>query len=190
MSEQVIQIASRVRTIREICELSAEETAHKMGISLDEYLRCERGEIDIPISFLTRAAQVFGVEVQELLTGSAPKLHSYFLCRSGRGMEVQRMNRQYRYKSLAYNFRDKSIEPFHVTIQPDDPDAEADLNVHPGQEFDYILEGIMKLTVGSKEILMYQGDSIYFDSTIPHGMKAIGGPVSFMAVVIPPKIEA
>ena len=47
----------------------------------------------------------------------------------------------------------------------------------------------MKLTVGSKDILMYQGDSIYFDSTIPHGMKAVGGPVSFMAIVIPPKDE-
>lgn len=133
MSEQVAQIASRVRTLREISELTQKEAADRMGIPLGEYEACERGEVDIPISFLTRAAQVFGVEVHELLTGSAPKLRRYFLCRSGKGMEVTRMNRDYRYHSLAYNFLDKAIEPFQVTIQPDDPDAEMDLNTHPGQ---------------------------------------------------------
>ena len=189
MSEQVMQIASRVKTMREICDLTPEQTAAKMGITVEEYNAVERGEIDIPISFMTRAAQVFGVEVHELLTGVTPKLKSYFLCRDGKGMEVKRMNRDYRYHSLAYNFRDKSIEPFRVTIQPDDPDAEIDQNTHPGQEFDYILDGIMKLSMGPKEFILYPGDSIYFDSTLPHGMKAIGGPVTFLAIVIPPKNE-
>lgn len=189
MSEQVAQIASRVRALREIEDMTEEEVAKRMGIPLGEYEACERGEVDIPISFLTRAAQVFGVEVHELLTGSTPKLRRYFLCRSGRGEEVKRMNRDYRYHSLAYNFRDKAIEPFQVTIQPDDPDAETDLNTHPGQEFDYILSGIMRLIIGHKELLLYAGDSIYFDSTLPHGMKAIGGPVTFLAIVIPPQKE-
>ncbi len=189
MSEQVAQIASRVRALREIEDMTAEEVAKRMGIPLGEYEACERGEVDIPISFLTRAAQVFGVEVHELLTGSTPKLRRYFLCRSGNGEEVKRMNRDYRYHSLAYNFKDKAIEPFQVTIQPDDPDAETDLNAHPGQEFDYILSGIMRLIIGHKELLLYAGDSIYFDSTLPHGMKAIGGPVTFLAIVIPPQKE-
>ena len=187
MSEQVLQIAARVRALREICDYTPEEATQKIGISAGEYRACEAGEVDIPISFLTRAAQVFGVEVNELLTGNTPKLHSYFLCRAGKGLNVERMNRSYKYKSLASNFRDKAIEPFHVTIEPDDPDAVVDLNTHPGQEFDYILEGIMKMCIAGKEIIMYQGDSIYFDANIPHGMKAISGPVRFMAIVIPPK---
>ena len=52
-----------------------------------------------------------------------------------------------------------------------------------------LLSGIMKLTIGPKDLLLYAGDSIYFDPTIPHGMKAIGGPVDFMAIVIPPRGE-
>lgn len=187
MNDTISPIAMRVREIREICELSAEAVAQQIGISTEEYLRCESGEVDIPISFLTRVAPIFGVEVTALLTGKSPKLHSYCLVRKGKGVEVGRMRREYRYKSLAYNFMHKAVEPFHVTIQPDDPDAVVDLNTHAGQEFDYVLEGILKLCIDNKEIIMYAGDSIYFDSMLPHGMKAIGGPVSFMALVIPPK---
>ncbi len=187
MSESVKEIAARIRAMREICEMEAEEVAAKIGVPLEDYLACEKGEIDIPISFLTSIAPVFGVEVTSLLTGKTPKLHGYCLVRKGRGVQSRRMNRDYAYESLAFNFAHKSVEPFHVTIQPDDPDARIDLNSHDGQEFDYILEGIMQLNIGGKELIMTEGDSIYFDSSIPHGMKAISGPVRFMALVIPPK---
>lgn len=187
MPEQVREVAARVRAMREICELTAKEVADKLDMALDEYLACENGEVDIPISFLTGVAPIFGIEVTSLMSGKTPKLQGYCLVRKGRGVAVQRMNRDYAYESLAFNFRQKQVEPFHVTIQPDDPDAEIDLNSHNGQEFDYILEGIMQLNIGGKELIMTEGDSIYFDSNIPHGMKAISGPVRFMALVIPPR---
>ena len=186
MSEQVLEIAARIREMREICNMTAEQIAKKVGMSTEEYLRCENGEVDIPISFLTRIAPLFNIEVTSLITGNTPKLHGYALCRNGKGVQVHRMNRRYTYHSLAYSFKHKTVEPFSVTIDPDDPDAAIDLNTHDGQEFDYVLEGVMKLCIGSKEIIMTKGDSIYYDSSIPHGMKAIGGQVQFMALVIPP----
>ena len=189
MSGQILEIAMRIKDMREICEYSIEQMAAKMDMTPEEYENMESGEVDIPISFLTRIAPILGVEVTSLLTGKTPKLQGYSLCRKGKGMEVHRMNRDYAYHSLAYNFRHKTVEPFHVCIEPDDIDVEVDLNTHSGQEFDYILEGVMKLCIGDKEIIMTEGDSIYFDSSIPHGMKAINGRVRFMALVIPPREE-
>ena len=184
---QIQSVAMRVKEMREICEFSVEHVAAQIGLTRDEYINYESGKVDIPIGFLTGVAPVLGVEVTELLIGSKPKLSVYCLVRSGKGPEVKRRE-EYRYQSLAYNFQGKYVEPFLVTVDPDDPDAPITLNSHEGQEFDFVVSGILKIKIGGKDFIMHEGDSIYFDPATPHGMKAIGKePVRFMALVIPPK---
>ena len=59
------------------------------------------------------------------------------------------------------------------------------VNAHHGQEFNYMLEGQMKLCIGENELILNPGDSVYFDSAIPHGMQAMNGRVArFLAVVL------
>jgi mannose-6-phosphate isomerase-like protein (cupin superfamily) len=66
--------------------------------------------------------------------------------------------RDYRYHSLlAYNFLDKASSLSRWTIQTGRPDAEMDLNTHPGQEFDYILSGIMRLIIGTRSFFCTPG---------------------------------
>lgn len=58
-------------------------------------------------------------------------------------------------------------------------------NTHAGQEFNLVLEGRMQLCIGGKELILNQGDSIYFDSTLPHGMKALDQRiVKFLAIIM------
>lgn len=67
------------------------------------------------------------------------------------------------------------MNPLIVTIEPADTDKALALNSHPGQEFMMVLEGEMELTLGGKTHVMHEGDSIYFNSGLQHGMRALGG---------------
>lgn len=184
MPEEARVIAQRVREMREIAGFSVAEIAKRTGVSEAEYISLESGETDIPIGFLTQAAQVYGIEATELMTGESPKLHVYCLVRHDKGIPVQRKP-EYQYQSLAHNFQHKKVEPFQVTVEPNDPGVPISLNSHPGQEFDFVLSGVLKLSIDGKELVLNAGDSIYFDSSLPHGMKALGDEAArFIAVVI------
>lgn len=184
MSDQVMQIAMRIADLREASDYSVEEMAHACGIPQAEYESYESGRSDIPISFLLKLNEVFHVDMTELLTGEAPRLNVLSVTRKGKGQETKRED-QYIYKNLAYNFLHRKIEPLYVTIEPEE-NKELVPNSHDGQEFDYILKGAMRIVVGDHDIVLNEGDSIYYDSRTPHAMQAHGGEtVHFLAMVIP-----
>jgi mannose-6-phosphate isomerase-like protein (cupin superfamily) len=184
MNEQIRLIAQRIRGLRDIAQLSLETCAQELGIPAETYHRYESGEADIPASFLYQVAGKFHVELSSLLTGEEPRLRVYSVTRAGKGVRVDR-RRDYGYQSLAFNFIDKKMEPFLITVEPR-PDAEPiPENVHPGQEFNYILEGTLKVVVEGHEVVLSPGDSIFFDSRHSHGMKAVGGAAAkFLAVIL------
>lgn len=184
MSDQVIEIAARIKELREISGLTAEELANEIGISPETYEKYESGEIDIPVSFLYNISSKLKVELSEILSGNGPKLHSYSIVRKNKGRAVER-TKKYIYQSLAYNFANKKAEPFHVTVEPENPETPVFFNSHPGQEFNYVLEGTLKIYINDHELILNEGDSLYFDSTNKHGMKAVGDkPATFLAVIL------
>ncbi|MHB8996696.1 MAG: helix-turn-helix domain-containing protein [Armatimonadota bacterium] len=182
MSVQLQQIASRIRDLREIAGLSQKEAAQAFGITAETYAAYERGDQDIPVSFLYQIAGKFGVELTAILTGDEPRLHEYCLVRKGRGVDVERRE-EYKYQSLAFNFIHKKAEPFLVTVEPDG--EEIHLNRHPGQEFNYVLEGTLKIVLDGHELILESGDSLYFDATKDHGMQTVGeAPARFLAIIL------
>ena len=184
MSEELQQIAKRLKELREIEEVSAEDLAREFRIPLDTYLAYESGENDIPISFLYDVANKFGVELTALLTGDNPRLTVYCHVKNGEAPVVER-RKEYRYQNLAYNFSNKHSEAFLVSVDPKAKDVPIAENAHPGQEFNYLIEGRLQLVVGGKTIVLEPGDSIYFNSEYPHGMKALDGKVAkFVAVIM------
>jgi transcriptional regulator with XRE-family HTH domain len=184
MNEQIRQIADRVRSLREIARLSAESCAQDLGIPLETYREYESGATDIPVSFLYQIAQKFQMELSSILTGEEPRLRIYSVTRRGQGVKVERY-KDYDYQNLAFNFIDKKMEPFLITVEPGPESAPIPLNAHPGQEFEYLLEGSLRVVVDRHEVVLAAGDSIYFDSGHPHGIQALGGaPAKFVAVII------
>jgi len=183
MSETLNQIAARIREVREDCNLSPEEAAQKLGVTLEAYFRYEETGADIPISVLYKMAQIFAVDLTELLTGKPPRLHNYCFVKNGTGVEIERY-KGYRFQSLAFNFVNKKIEPLLVTVEPEINKAMS-LVAHDGQEFNYVLEGKIKVILGGTEIELSPGDSIYFDPTIPHGQMALNGATAkFLTVIL------
>ncbi len=183
MSDQIKQIASRIKDLREIAGLSIETLAAELGVPAETYREYEGGSIDIPVGFLYELANKFHVELTAILTGEDPKLHTYCLVRKGKGVSVDRRN-PYKYLSLAYNFANKKAEPFSVTVVPSAEDAPIHLSSHPGQEFNFVLEGTLMIYIDGHQLILNEGDSLYFDSGCNHGMKAIGDKEArFLAII-------
>ena len=183
MSESVVQIANRIRELREISDITADTLAKKLNIPIETYIQYENAETGIPISTLYEIAGILGVELTELLTGLTPRLHSYCLVRNGEAPYIERY-KGYQFQSLAFSFMNKKIEPLLVTIEPEE-NKKMSLVTHPGQEFNYVLEGRIKIILGGTEIVMSQGDSIYFDPTIPHGQTAMDdAPGKFLTIIL------
>lgn len=184
MDEQIKQIAERLRGLREVLELTVEEIATDIEVSPEEYQRAETGEYDISVSMLQRIARKYNVALDALMFGEEPKMNSYFLTRAGKGVSIER-TKAYKYQSLASGFMNRDADPFIVTVEPKDDSVPMNYNSHSGQEFNFILEGRMLLSIGGKELILNEGDSIYFNSKLMHGMKALDGKkVRFLAIIM------
>lgn len=184
MDEQIKQIAERLRGLREVLELSVEELSSGCGISEEEYSRAETGEHDISVSMLQKIARKYEIALDALMFGEEPKMNSYFLTRAGKGVSIER-TKAYKYQSLASGFIHRKADPFIVTVEPKDDSVPMNYNSHDGQEFNYILEGRMLISINGKELILNEGDSIYFNSKLPHGMKALDDKkVCFLAVIM------
>jgi len=184
MNEEIQLIAERIRELREIAAISIESLARELGVSQELIRQYESGSVDIPVGFLAKVAHKFGIELAAILTGENPRLHVYCVVRKDKGLKVDR-RKQYKYESLAANFINKKAEPFIVRIDPHPENAPLEFNSHPGQEFNYVIEGTMKIVIDTHEIILYTGDSIYYDSGYKHAMKAMNQTtVKMLAVVL------
>ena len=184
MRDPLKSIANRLRGLREVLELSAQEVAESCHLRVEEYMALESGESDISVNVLQTIARRYGISLDVLMFGEEPKMNAYFITRAGAGVSVER-RKAYKYEALASGFRDRKADPFIVTVEPAPTDAPMHLNSHEGQEMNYVLEGRLLLSLNGKELVLNVGDSLYFDSSLPHGMKALDGrPVRFLAIIM------
>ena len=167
------QIGERLRGLRDVLDIPVEEMAETIGMPVEKYEKVEQGEMDITISSLMKIAHKYGVSAEELMFAEAPRMKSYFVVRKGQGMSVER-TKAYKYQSLVSGFVDHKADVFIVTVEPKPEAHVVYKNTHKGQEFNLVLEGKMELYIGGKTMTLEEGDSIYFDSTQPHGMLAVG----------------
>ncbi len=188
LNERISEIAGRIRALREIMGLSVEEMAAKAGVSTDEYLECEEGRENLTFAFIYKCAQIFGIDVTELMTGSTPRLRSYTVTRNGAGRIVDHAHGM-TYFSLASSFRNRISEPLFVDCKYDAEleSAPIELTTHKGQECDIVISGTLKVQIGDHIEMLQAGDSVYYNSETPHGMVAAGGTdCKFYAIVLTP----
>ena len=184
MCDPIKSIANRLRGLREVLELSAQEVAESCHLRVEEYMALESGESDISVNVLQTIARRYGISLDVLMFGEEPKMNAYFITRAGAGVSVER-RKAYKYEALASGFRDRKADPFIVTVEPAPTDAPMHLNSHDGQEMNYVLEGRLLISLNGREFELEPGDSLYFDSAQPHGMKALDGKtVRFLAIIM------
>ena len=190
MENQLKLIGGRIEETRKVLEISVEEMAKVTGVTPEEYLAHERGDVDHSFTFIYHCAERFGVDISALVMGVTPKLSFYSLTRKDGGMPIKRRH-DFEYQHLASNFKNRQAEPFLVTAPVQPEEQELHLSTHAGQEFDYILSGQLKVQLGDKVEIMNPGDSIVYNSGQPHGMAAYGDqPCKFLAFVMKGEDEA
>ena len=181
MTQEILEMAARIRELRGISGLSREKMAEELGVRVGVYDGYEATGMDIPISALYHMAHLFGVSLAEILTGQAPRIDTYCVVPAGKGEKVDRYP-GYHFQGLAYKFVNKSMEPMVVTVEPSDGDPI--LVQHRGQELNFVLEGSIEVLFDEKRLILNVGDSIYFDPTHPHGQKARNNQVAKFLTVI------
>ncbi|MBR3300426.1 MAG: AMP-binding protein, partial [Clostridia bacterium] len=184
---QLKDIAFRIREMREIMGFSVEEMAEKTEITPERYISYENCESDLPFTFIHKCALVFGIEITELLEGRSAKLSSYTVTRKGKGQQTAK-EEGINIANLAPEFRGKKAEPYWVKYEYSAELQKEPIHLtnHSGQEFDLIVSGSLMVQIGLNKEVLHEGDSIFYNSSTPHGMIAVGGKdCEFLAVVLP-----
>lgn len=184
MSEVIKQIGLRLQGLRESLDMTQETFAATCDIPVQDYIDYENGEKDMTISIMRKISNKFDIDTSVLMFDDEPKMSSYFLTRKGKGLSIKRVER-YKYQTLAGGFNNRKAEVFEVTIEPRVAELPLHTSTHGGQEFNMVLNGKMRFSIDGKELILHEGDSIYFDSSKPHGMQPMDGKsVKFLAVIL------
>ncbi|MBQ5837910.1 MAG: AMP-binding protein, partial [Clostridia bacterium] len=189
MDYSLKEVAGRIKDLREAKGYTQEELAKLTGVSVEDYKVLENGETDFSFTFIYKCAKACGVEVVDLLDGTSTTLSSFAITRRGEGLKILKQH-GVEYNNLAPKFKEKLAEPFLVKFPylPEEQSAPIKLSSHKGQEFDVIVKGALKVQVGTHVDILYEGDSIFYNSLIPHGMIAVSeGGCEFHAVVLNPQ---
>ena len=183
---QLLEIAERIRDMREIMGFSESEMAEKTEVSLALYKAYESGEVDLPFTFIHKCALAFGIDITDLLEGHSSTLTSYTVTRKGMGQQTAKET-GIDIMNMAPKFKNKLAEPYWVRYEYSDELQHQPIHLtkHSGQEFDLVLSGALLVQVGSNKEILHEGDSIYYNSSTPHGMIAVEGKdCVFCAVVM------
>ncbi len=185
-STQLMDIAARIRDMRDILGYSTQKMAELTEVSEADYRAFETGTVDLPFTFLHKCAAAFGVEITVLLEGQSAKLSGYTVTRKGKGL-VTASEDGITIQDMAPMFRKKLATPYWVTYQysEDLQDKPIHTVTHAGQEFDMVIKGSLRIRVGDHEEVLHEGDSIFYKSSSPHGMIAVDGKdCVFLAIIM------
>lgn len=173
-------VAKRLSELRTFSDYSTAQMAELLGILEPEYIDYETSKKEMPINLIYKFARIMGTEPNYVLGGEMPTNDNAVVVYDGKGVSVERYE-GYSFTSLAAEFKGKSMNPMLVTIAPSDS---PELVSHGGQEFNFVLEGELRVIVGDREFFLRAGDSLYFNPQQPHAQLAMGGKSAKFLTII------
>ena len=167
-----LAVGKNIRKIRFGQGRTLTEVAEKSDLTKSSLSKIEQAQASPPISTLIRIATSLGVPIVDFFYEEQLEI-PYVFTPKAKGITTARDGIEfgYVYEALALNKKDKYVEPFLLTINPEDPPGTFQ---HKGQEFIYMLSGTMDFTIGDDVLRLKTGDSLYFDSGIVHQTQIIG----------------
>lgn len=186
MAEKDLRVGERIKGLRMKRGWSCAEVAEKSGLPPQTIENIENHLFSPPLGTLVGLANLFGVSVGDLF-GEAGEA-SYCIVRRGDRQSVSRFaeggaSSPYSYQALGQGKKKRSMEPFLVTLAPSNS-RQIEANQHVGEEFIFVLEGRVAVTLLGRCEMLEPGDSIYYDSTMPHTVACIGErPATILAVI-------
>ncbi len=186
-----LRVGEKIRELRETKGLSLQDMANRTGYTSALLSQVENHFISPPLGALIKIAKALEVKVGTFF-GDEPR-ESYAIVRKEERKHISRyaskegVSYGYSYESLGFDKKDRQMEPFLVTLEPATVKSEK-LSSHDGEEFIFILEGEMEAILGDHKDILYPGDCIYYDSTIPHKVQCHRElPTKILAVIWTPQ---
>lgn len=182
-------IGEKIKSLRIAKEISIEELAERSGLAVEQIRRIEEN-IDIPsLAPLIKIARTLGVRLGTFLDDQINETGAV-ICRHGEEDDTISFSnnavdaRQHlHYHSLSRSKTDRHMEPFVIDIDANQ-DKEFQLSAHEGEEFIMVLKGTLEINYGKQTYLLEEGDTIYYDSIVPHHVHAFEGQVARILAVI------
>lgn len=167
------EIGKRIKAFRTRKRITLEQLARQAGFTKGYLSKVEKSKKSPPVSTLGILARALGVTISALLGEEAPRT-SLCLVRKNERPLISRDGTAfgYSYEAMAYKYPNKIMEPFLLTL-PVKPKKRT-VYQHEGEEILFVIQGTMKFTHGNEEYIVNEGDSIYFDSSLPHFGESIG----------------
>lgn len=184
------KLGERIRSYRERQELSLEELARRTGLSVDFLTGLEEEDVTPSIWPLLKVAMALGqrlgtfmddeVEGDVCISRHSERGQDDTVLRSGRGKRPS-----FCYHSLGATKTDRHMEPFFIEIHPDaDATTEKTLSSHEGEEFIVVVSGELEVLLGPERHVLAPGDSIYYNSVVPHYVGCGNAPQASIYAVL------
>ena len=176
----------RLKKAREDCGLSLFDIYLRTNISVDDLTEIEEANVIPPLGTVIKLAKALDMKVGYFISGEEGK--TYTIVRKDDRQVTSRYDSKkekqygYEYVSLAPHKTDRHMEPFLVTLEPSETAEER--STHDGQEFIFVLQGKMEVRLGEEIHILETGDSIYYDSTVPHLVKCHNQEITKIIAVL------
>ena len=182
-----VNVGERVRQVREERELTLTDISQRTDLDVAFLEQIENGSVAPPLGIIIKLAKALDLKMGYFISGEEDM--PLYRCaekrqKSGFTLQFDKKGKYYGYgyESLAPHKKDRHMEPFLISLEPSKADEER--SAHDGQEFIYVLEGAMEVKLGEEIYLLEAGDSIYYDSTVPHLVKNHGSDVTRILAVL------
>ncbi len=184
-----LDIGSQIRSLRNQRNLTLQELSDLTGLSKPNLSQIENNIVTPPISTLLKISTALGVPIGTFFQKTSQETNMVVVRKEDRygiakGPHISHIG--YQYEPLAYPKADKNMEPFIVHMEQREAE-DIVFNNHKGEEFLFVLEGELEFRCGDDLVILKEGDSLYFDSSIPHGYRGLGGTVKTLAVIYRPR---
>ena len=184
-----LDLGNQVRRLRNRRNLTLQDLAGLTGLSKPNLSQIENNFVTPPIATLLKIATALGVPIGYFFQDSHQESTMTVVRKEDRygvakGPHISHIG--YQYEPLAYPKIDKNMEPFIVEMEEREA-SDIVFNNHRGEEFLYVLEGKLEFCFGEERVILEDGDSLYFDSIVPHGYRGIGGPAKTLVVIYRPQ---
>lgn len=186
------KIGGKVRQLRESKQMTVEQLAEQSHCHADQIRQIEDGALVPSLTPLMEISRAMGVRLGTLLDDDpldgpvvfkddqSPNVIRFS------GKDPNALSSNLDFYSMGAGKRDRHMEPFLIDVKPRQGEA-APLSAHEGEEFIYVLSGAIKINYGRTSYELEAGESIYYDSVVPHDVHAMGSDSArILAVVYAP----
>jgi transcriptional regulator with XRE-family HTH domain len=173
-----LNLGQKIKNLRQRRGMSLERVAEKANLSEPLLSQIEGEIVAPPVATLLKISKALGVNIGYFFQEQGTEKHAVIVPKNERRKVFRRIHEDpskvgYYYESLAYPKAEKHMEPFHVTFEVKKKEDLLFFN-HKGEEFIYVLDGQLEFNYENETHSLSAGDSLYFDSSIPHAFRAVG----------------